>query len=271
MKLHQLTQVISMAPAFGDPRGIRHSICDATSRIPPLLYSSGFLRRRMKKSLLALAGLLCLCISISQVLAASTPKPLPLPGNFNGMTTSYYGTDTNVFYHTCEGDGPGCFILVPDADPKTFTMVVDKDSVTPGIAYFAKDAKHVYTGYSVLPLADPKTFVLLDSSFARDSRHIYYGSDLLRGVNARTFKKLNVFYATDGRKVVYMGKILRGAKAHSFRVVADEKSKKAGVDWGYDDTNVYHEDAVVKGLNPKALTVFSSFLVKDDQIGRAHV
>jgi hypothetical protein len=219
----------------------------------------------MKKPLLGLAGLFCLCITISQVSAASTPKPLLLPGNFNGITTSYYGTDTNVFYHTCEGDGPDCFILVPEADPKTFTMVVDENSFAPGIAYFAKDAKHVYTGYSILPLADPKTFTLLDSSFVRDARHIYYGSNLLRGVNARTFKKLNVFYATDGRKVVYMDKILRGAKARSFKVVADEKNKKAGVSWGYDDTNVYHEDAVVKGLNPKALTVFSSFLVKDDR------
>lgn len=238
-----------------------------TSRITsmtPTLSQFYYYSSPMKKPLLGLAGLSCLFISISQVWAASSPKPLPLAGNFNGITTSYYGTDTNVFYHTCEGDRPDCFILVPEADPKTFTMVVDKNSSTPGIAHFAKDAKHVYFGYSMLPLANPKTFTLLDSPFARDARRVYYGSTLLRGVNARTFKKLNVFYATDGRNVVYMNKILRGANARAFRVLTDEKGK-ARVDWGYDGKNVYYEDVVMKGLNPKTLTVFSSYLFKDDR------
>lgn len=218
----------------------------------------------MKKISLILAGLFCLCISITEVSATNAPEPLRIPGNFNGFAIAYYRTDTNVFYHTCEDDKPNCFILVPDADPKTFRMVIDSGSLAPGIAYFAKDVKHVYAGYSILPLADPKTFTPLDFPYARDARHIYYGSSLLRGANARTFKKLSAFYATDGRKVFYMNKILRGAKARSFAVIAYHNSKSIGVDWGNDGSSVYHEDQMVAGLNPKTLTVFSSALVKDN-------
>ena len=61
-----------------------------------------------------------------------------------------------------------------------------------------------------------------------------------------------------------MDKILLGAKARSFKVVVNEKNKKVRYNWGYDEANVFYEHKIMKGLNPKTLTVFSPFIAKDD-------
>lgn len=208
----------------------------------------------MKKIFLNGSVLFCAILTWSPIAAADSLKPLAIPNNFNGIVAPYYSDGKNVFYHLCDSDKPECYILIPGADPSTFSIVQKEYA---GLFIFGKDKGRVYFGSSPIPLADPETFMAIEAGFGKDRRRVYYGNRLLRGVNARSFKLLDIQYGTDGRRVVYLNTIVRGADGQSFQV--DSSS------WAHDKLNVYSEGKKIANLDPNTFTTFNHLIVKDAQ------
>ena len=115
------------------------------------------------------------------------------PARFVVLSTSGYGHDgEHVVFETR---------IVEGADPRTFKVLNDS---------LAKDAAHIYRdGLRILPEANARRFELLgDWRFARDDRHVYFLDrrpdqmpSIIPNADPDTFMKLDKAYAKDKTRV----------------------------------------------------------------------
>ena len=165
----------------------------------------------------------------------------------------HYGRDRDhVFF---EGQ------LLRDASPETFeivdhTLAISRDGdnqyersrkvkndaeqlVTMGS--YSKDIRGVYWYDRLIPVADPASFEVIDTSFqtgklggsgryARDAMHVYCNARVLEGANRDTFEVIGGDYGTDGSRVYHQFTLLENAHAAAFQVDYDEKHYIVGVD-----------------------------------------
>jgi len=117
---------------------------------------------------------------------------------------------------------------------------------------FAKGNNHVYTMFDVLESADASTFESLGNGFAKDKNTVFFGSTILQA-DPVSFKHIKGLYALDQTSVFYEDSLVRGVDLSSFKVLSnDEYAKdKNHVYWKYDA--IEH-----KGIDLPTLQIFEN-------------
>jgi hypothetical protein len=104
-----------------------------------------------------------------------------------------------------------------DADPKSFVVLSD---------FYSKDRKTVFFGNEPGP-ADASSFEVVPfsiqgqrtASFGRDARHVYYLSTVIPHADPATFVDLDGHYAKDKKSVYYRRQLLPEADRASFELL----------------------------------------------------
>lgn len=140
---------------------------------------------------------------------------------------------------------------MPEADASTFRAIAP---------WFARDCRHVYFLYRVIPGADPDSFVYLggyNCQWAKDKAVAYYfwptkaakQWKILESQSLDAFQILHDCrfseYAQDNENVFYLGKKLRGADANSFAIMYAEQIEEGttapSYHFGKDKTTIYFD------------------------------
>ena len=101
---------------------------------------------------------------------------------FSGCPKELYKIQNNHVYSLSQ--------IIPDADPKTFTILSGRSEFDQCSGY-AQDGKHIYYFYDALPVfADIKSFSVLERFFAKDSSHVYFGGVPIDDADVATFSLL---------------------------------------------------------------------------------
>lgn len=121
---------------------------------------------------------------------------------------------------------------------------------------YAKDAKQVYHGASVLGGADAATFQGLgDASgeFTKDARRVYWRGEPVEGWDAATIQLLDFSYAKDRKHAYFRLEnssapvILAGADARTFEVIGPSSK---GFGYARDAKQVYYGAEAIPGADP---------------------
>ncbi|CAH0335208.1 hypothetical protein FVB9288_00841 [Flavobacterium sp. CECT 9288] len=140
--------------------------------------------------------------------------------------------------------------ILEHADPKTFEQVKE---------YYWKDRKNVYLlqfgGTDCrIKNVDPKTFkVLKDNNWTLDKNNVYYEFEKLNAVNPKTFVQLNEIWGKDNQYYYFKNLRLDALDYESAEIVIayfmDEPASPS--EYIKDKENVYFQNKIVKGANPK--------------------
>jgi hypothetical protein len=126
---------------------------------------------------------------------------------------------------------------------------------------YAKDAKQVYYGSSVLSGADAATFQGLgDASgeFTKDARRVYRRGEPVEGWDAATIQLLDFSYAKDRKHAYFRLEssnaplILAGADARTFEVIGPSSK---GFGYAKDAKQVYYGAEAIPGADPATFVV----------------
>lgn len=145
-------------------------------------------------------------------------------------------------------------IIIIDADPHTYQVLVakdstsygkdknfvyygrekkafiDKDTITPLSNKYAKDKNSVYFWGNKIADSDGASFVALSNDIGKDKHHVYSNDKIIVGADTDTFVVLNVDsrfniygrkmngygYAKDKKYVFYLGKIVENTEPQTF-------------------------------------------------------
>lgn len=139
-----------------------------------------------------------------------------------------YSKDTHIVYYF---NGVDESEVIEGADPATFAPLT---TASPSYGSYSglpeslwsKDAHHVYFSGSVLPNADPDTFVVLNGRYGKDVTHAYIMDAILPNVDVTSFVGLqeDIWYAKDKNHVWTGSKIIQGADPATFAVVSPDQS-----------------------------------------------
>ncbi len=93
------------------------------------------------------------------------------PATFKAISSSYFATDGVHIWNEHETyDGAA---IRPLADPATFTIVTQTNKTGDFPPEFEKDKSHVWYMGTLIPHADPNTFVVTGDYAAKDAKHTY--------------------------------------------------------------------------------------------------
>ena len=126
------------------------------------------------------------------------------------------------------------------------SAIADYDSFEAIDMNYARDNVQVYYCDTILPGADPSSFIKIGYELYRDTKSVYYKGKRVCDYTA-SFKDFLYNYITDGCQVYYLGykvaKVLEGADVSTFEILADEYAK--------DKNHVYLHGKIVEGADPK--------------------
>ncbi len=124
---------------------------------------------------------------------------------------------------------------------------------------YEKDATHVYYMGSIIPGADPNSFVVFDSineAYGKDANNVYFGTSTVQGADAATFSAFDI-YGTDTRAVYLEGKVIPDADPKTFVDLNENYSK--------DAHNVYYQYQIIPGADPNTIQVISDYEYAKDK------
>lgn len=139
--------------------------------------------------------------------------------------------------------------------------IADSDSFQVIQSVYAKDAKQVYFGSSVLSGADAATFQGLggeSGEFTKDARRVYWQGEVVEGCDAATFELLDYRYAKDHKHAYFRYKsgspplTLPAADARTFKVIGPAAD---GFGYAKDSRQVYRGGNVITGADPVTFVV----------------
>ncbi len=140
----------------------------------------------------------------------------------------------------------------PMADSNTFQVIQSS---------YAKDAKQVYFGSTVLAGADVASFQGIggeSGEFAKDAKHVYWNGEVVEGSDAKTFQLLKYRYAKDSKQAYFCYAsgspplILAGSDAKTFEVIGPSTQ---GFGYAKDAKYVYQGANVITGADPATFVV----------------
>lgn len=177
------------------------------------------------------------------------------PATFKPMGSenacAYYAKDKNhVFYYDDTDQNSELFKY---ADPKTFTLLKDKNGVC---TEFGRDSNHMFFGGKLMPTStDASTFSVISSAYGKDKNAIYSGTKRLN-FDVSTFTLLTYAdgpfvggpsrYVKDKNAVYYLGlgepgfKVVENADPNTFVVSSDRCINDAK-----DKTHLYEEGKII--------------------------
>jgi hypothetical protein len=181
------------------------------------------------------------------------PTPLRVRdrASFKVLDEKVLGKDDHIWAHDkldyYVGKQP-----TPIADIATFQVVQ---------SWYAKDAKQVYFGSAILPMADPASFQGIggeSGEFAKDAKHVYWQGQVVEGGDAATFQFLQYRYAKDSRRAYFCYAsgsaplALPGSDAATFVVIGPSSQ---GFGYAKDAKQVYSGANVIPRADPGTFVV----------------
>ncbi|MBL3658394.1 DKNYY domain-containing protein [Fulvivirga sediminis] len=129
---------------------------------------------------------------------------------------------------------------IEKADPNSFDPMKD-------VAYYSKDAHHVFYHKNIIPDSDPSTFMKVPSenedghgNYWKDKNQVYLDGHILKGADPKTMVVLNSLYAKDAKQMYYNGKILPDANPETFYFLSD------GIGLDRENAYVYGKKSTTK-------------------------
>lgn len=146
-----------------------------------------------------------------------------------------YTKDKNKVYYKWISPGRFWVIELPLADIKSFE-VIDSN--------LAKDAKHVWWYGEPLRDVDPQTVKVVNPGFVwKDAKGVWYQTEKIDGADAKTFRHLDQAFYRDANRVYWSSTPLEGADLDTFRTFGDD------CPYGADRNIVWHGDEKMNGYH----------------------
>jgi DKNYY family len=206
------------------------------------------------------------------------------PETFQRTTLAYVGRDKNDYYYqgeplhvrdmasfkilqdaaACARDMKHCIWARDKFDyyvDKQARPIADSNGFQVVQSVYAKDAKQVYYGGSVLSGADAATFQGLGDAtgeFTKDARRVYWRGEPVEGWDAATIQLLDFSYAKDRQHAYFRYEsgspplALPGADAQTFEVIGPSSK---GFGYARDAKQVYYGAEVIPGADPATFVV----------------
>lgn len=146
-------------------------------------------------------------------------------------SSSYYKKNNKIYYHYTGNLMP----IVPITYSAEEELNADAESFILLDRYWGKDKNHVFYKYSVVEVADPKTFRIESNNIYRDDKHIYRYENMgwtcrlipVKNIDARSYIAINNYWGKDKNHVFCHYYIVDVADPETFRI---------------DSGNVYRDD-----------------------------
>jgi hypothetical protein len=148
--------------------------------------------------------------------------------------------------------------LVDVADAATFVFLKEADDKRMYISYM-KDIHHVYYWYdrdlpTVMDVADPGTFQLLEGAYTKDANHVYCNGEQMPGVDIETFAMAGTDYARDANRAYYFDEALEGIEdPATFRLLYTNGLH----DWCRDRKAYYFERKKISGIDYNSFEILN--------------
>lgn len=121
----------------------------------------------------------------------------------------------------------------------TIVPLADPDSFVPN-GYYANDMHHVYFEGQLLADVSPRDFTVSpDGMYGYTSSAVYYFGDLIAGVDVGSFQPLGIGYAKDAKHVYIHGEPVKNADVESFSAAPEGYGITKAGDY-YDAQDVHH-------------------------------
>jgi hypothetical protein len=151
----------------------------------------------------------------------------------------YLHEDGKIKYLLKAETGETDTLVLRDANAVFFEIIQDdmhgNECVNGNI--WAKDKLNVWYKNVMLPGADPKTFSVLDNAYSKDKEHAYFYDQLLVNVDINSFEVLSFFFAKDKQMVLLKGKEVFGVEdIEGFEVIDAYFSKDTTAVYFNNDT-----------------------------------
>ncbi len=142
-------------------------------------------------------------------------------------------------------------ILIPEADAETFESITDNIGL---------DKNYVFRDRSIIPGADPATFVHVKGYFWKDSRAVYNlqirpHNTEIKGADPATFKVIDGYWSKDKSNVYYFIEQLNGADCESFTGINEN--------FGKDKNYYFWHEFRLSELDYNNVTVINEYYIKD--------
>ncbi len=183
-----------------------------------------------------------------------------------------YSTDSQYVYDSAKR-------IIPDADPKTFTLVYRHLTEDSNYNIYYKDKNHVFyqkhdtskDPVVMISGADPETFDVVtahgDFMFAKDKNHVYNNGIEVSSADPLTYQsyggttafsndKTHVFCNSDGPQII------SNVDAEGFSILKHPDGQYS--DYAITDTSVLYDRtcSVVPGADPKTFKLLSAELAE---------
>ena len=181
------------------------------------------------------------------------PSPLHVRdrASFKVLDANAYGKDDHIWAR----DNLDYYVknqATPIADPATFQVIQ---------SWYAKDARQVYFGSTVLAGADAASFQGIggeSGEFAKDAGHVYWQGQVVEGCDAATFQLLEYRFAKDSKHAYFCYSsgspplALPASESRTFEVISPSYE---GFGYAKDARQVYHGADVITGADPASFLV----------------
>ncbi len=160
-----------------------------------------------------------------------------------------YTKDKNKVYYKWISDGLFWVVELPLADAKSFEVINSN---------LARDAKHVWWYAELLPEVDPKTIELVNAGFVwKDAKSVWYQRKKISGADAKTFQHLDQAFYQDANRVYWSMTPLVGADLDTFRTFGDDSP------YGADRNSVWKGDTKLTGFHAATFHAIHQSVCKD--------
>jgi serine/threonine protein kinase len=160
-----------------------------------------------------------------------------------------YTKDKNKVYYKWISDGRFWVVELPLADAKSFEVINSN---------LARDTKQVWWYGEPLPDVDPKTVELVNAGFVwKDAKSVWYQRKAISGADAKTFRHLDQAFYRDANRVYWSSTPLEGADLDTFRTFGEESP------YGADRNNIWRGDTKISGYDASTFEAIHQSVIKD--------
>ncbi|WP_299442474.1 DKNYY domain-containing protein [uncultured Aquimarina sp.] len=154
-------------------------------------------------------------------------------------------------------------IILKDADPKTFEMILHEESDEKYQSYYyTKDAKQVFYFHDPLKEANPTTFQYLWGDFSKDDKTLFYNKNKMLSIDE---KPLPIKNDTEGN-YLRIGNVIY-FKEHRIEKVHPETFEVIKGAFATDIYAIYSENNILKHVDPASFKILN----KDYQADKNHL
>ncbi|MGH2509957.1 MAG: DKNYY domain-containing protein [Ktedonobacteraceae bacterium] len=165
------------------------------------------------------------------MLSPISSDEFPDTGYMRGTSTIYYwddhndlGNNTLINLHADPNtsvvfDGPNASYVKDENTVWFVDTVVQGANVPTFAAYnlYGWDALHAYYEGSIIPGADPHSFVPIGVNYSKDAEHVYFGTSTVPDADPQTIQPIDDYTSAKDKNHVYMyGKIMPGVNPATY-------------------------------------------------------